>query len=259
MNGPSSPALSKRNVMSNHSTVASGQGSNQAGRSSSSPLATNQHSATGSHGSHYTPDHYQTVAGQQYLPEQNDDISESESNEYAYAYHNPIENVRSTVMPTVNHDQCNIAYPRHNSYLRPFNTHQKYQGPKHPNSNMSYDQQQPRSLTSHLLPNGSCFVDRVVQLGNHSIESPRIPVKNFSNGMDFSYEPAYNCHVFSNGQERLQSECNNFGADGDDEDDSGSDDVGCQAQAGCDHNDTESSLYAEANYEAHLAGLQPRE
>ncbi|KZS08391.1 putative Roundabout 2 [Daphnia magna] len=266
LNGPlpvhSSPALSKRNVISN--SAANGQGANQARRSSSSPLAggTSQHSATGSHGSHYTPDHYQTVGGQQYLPEQNDDVSDSESNEYAYAYHNPIENVRSTGMPSVNHDQCNIFYPRHNSYLRPFNSHQNHQGPKHLNTNMSsYDPQQPRSLTSHLLPNGSCFTDRVVQLGNiHSVESPRIPVKNFTNGPDFSYESSHNCHGFSNGQERSQSECHNFEADGDDEDDSGSDDVGCQGEVGCDHNDTESSLYAEAdNYDVHLAAHQPRE
>lgn len=266
LNGPlpvhSSPALSKRNVISN--AAANGQGANQARRSSSSPLAggTSQHSATGSHGSHYTPDHYQTVGGQQYLPEQNDDVSDSESNEYAYAYHNPIENVRSTGMPSVNHDQCNISYPRHNSYLRPFNSHQNHQGPKHLNTNMSsYDPQQPRSLTSHLLPNGSCFTDRVVQLGNiHSVESPRIPVKNFTNGPDFSYESSHNCHGFSNGQERSQSECHNFEADGDDEDDSGSDDVGCQGEVACDHNDTESSLYAEAdNYDVHLAAHQPRE
>lgn len=247
-------------------------------RSSTSPLGPSggsQQSATGSSGSRYSPDHYQVVAGQPNILRETGEVSDSESheNEYAYAYHNPIENVRSTAVPAACQDLCNIAYPRLNGYLRPFNSHHNYQGSNHPAINPiiskgSYDPQQsaPRSLTSHLLPNGSCFVERAVHssLGNtQPTESPRVVVKSFSPVANF-YESSRNCHVFGNGQERLHSEA--FGGDGDDEDESCSDDGEHHEALKNDHNDTESSLYAEAHVTAysphpsvHLQSYQVRE
>ena len=236
-----SPALSKRNGSTNMSVPGMTR------RSSTSPLVaggSQQSASTVSSGSRYSPDHYQAVAG----PPSNSlveagEVSDSESHEYAYAYHNPMENVRSTGVPSASQD---IAYPRLNGYLRPFNSHHNYQGPKslNPISNGSYDAQQsaPRSLTSHLLPNGSCFVERAghSSLGNtQPTESPRVVVnKTFSPAS--LYDAARNCNrAFG-----LHSE--GFGVDGDDEDDSSSDEDHRVALKN-DHNDTESSLYAEAH------------
>jgi hypothetical protein len=85
-------------------------------------------------------------------------------------------------------------------------------------------------------------------------------MNNFSTGTNFSYEPSHNFHAFGIDQERSESECNNFGGDGDDEDDSGSDDAGCEMVLKNDNNDTESSLYAEAhNYDTHFSVHQRRE
>lgn len=208
-----------------HSTGATGR------RSSTSPPLASSSATTGSSGSRgYSPDqHYQVVAGQHPSTEL-DEISDSESHEYAYAYHNPIENVRSNpgVGAASSQDFCNIAYPRVNGYLRPFNTQQQHHNY---NTKGSFDPQQPRSLASHLLPgNGSCFVERTMPT-----ESPRIVIKCQQ-------------HVLS--KRPNDNTGHSFGVDGDDEgdDSSNSDNGHIEMGSKDDHLDNESSLYAEAHH-----------
>lgn len=144
-----------------------------------------------------------------------DDISDTESHEYAYAYHNPTR--------TSNQELCNtattvIAYPRANGYLQPF--HHPHGNPYQTavNHSSGYDGHPPRTLTSHLLPNLKNY-----QTGNGA--------HFFANGNGHHPDGAdlhRRDHVFD-------------AADGDDEDDSGSEVDRLETEV-----DGESSYYAEA-------------
>lgn len=250
--GHSSPVASKRNGPSQsnaHSAILVGSGPNSRRLSPSSPLASSRKSATGSSGSYYSPaDHYQTVNEQQCS--ESGEVSDSgESHEYAYAYPNPIENARSAASTsTASQDLGQMTFPRLNGYLRPFNsTHNYHSTHQQVHAKANYDPQYPRSLTSHILPNGSCFVDRTALNNTQPTESPRIVIKNSSPVRNFN-DSAHRGHLFQDRQERLRSvDRRHFGTDGDDEEDDGQAE-NCQADKTSENelHDNESSLYAEA-------------